>query len=138
MSCELCAIADQESYRVVYRDEYVIVVIGFEPLKFGHMMILPLRHVEDFADFTPEEASAFFCSLGRCMRVVQSISNGFPLFVFHGPGHQTQKHIHGQILPTQKGLRGLVSLTEEGVPYRERADRATLESMAEDLRQRML
>jgi diadenosine tetraphosphate (Ap4A) HIT family hydrolase len=45
MQCELC-LAKEEKYRIVFQNDLVFVVVNIEPLKQGHLMVLPVRHAE--------------------------------------------------------------------------------------------
>lgn len=51
----------------------------------------------------------------------------------NGRQHRTQLHLHAHVLPSRNGLRGLFSASE-GLVERRRADKATLEGMADALR----
>ena len=132
--CELCGKNKREPFRVVFEDKHIVIVINIEPLKPGHMMVMPVRHAEQLGDLDWEEASAFLKGIDRAMRAINKYSDEEPMCVVNGPRHRTQSHLHAHVLPCKKnGLRDLYSVAE-GLPERERADQKTLTEMADTLR----
>lgn len=45
MSCPLCSARIAEQYRVVCENAHVFVLVNREPVKDGHVLTLPVRHV---------------------------------------------------------------------------------------------
>jgi diadenosine tetraphosphate (Ap4A) HIT family hydrolase len=132
MDCVLCN-ALTESYRIVYKDKRVVVIVNIEPVKNGHLMIMPVRHAEQLGDLQPEEAQAFLRMIDRCMHAVERLSDEPSMCLVNGWKHRTQPHLHAHVLPSKKNLRGLFSASE-GLEERKRADAETLALMADELR----
>ncbi len=133
MDCELCSALQNDQYRTVYQDEHVFVLVNVEPIKDGHVMILPVRHVEQLGDLTPEEAKSFLGMIDQCMAMVVEKYDETPMCLVNGQRYRTQAHLHAHVLPSKKNLRGLYAASE-GLEERVRADKDALERMAETLR----
>lgn len=132
MSCALCS-ARNQSYRLVYADDLVMVVVNFEPVKPGHVMVMPIRHVENLGDLEPEEAAQYLRTIDRCMAAMTKLSNEPPMCLVNGWAHRTQSHLHVHVLPSKHDMRGLY-VAAEGVAERVRVDQETLTRMANDIR----
>lgn len=132
MDCELCKAVD-EDYRVVYRDEYVVVVTNYEPLKQGHVMVMPIRHAEQMSDLTADEAYAFLQAADRSMWAITKLCADPPLYVVNGWQHRSQPHLHAHVVPSKMHLRSLLQ-TAEGVDERKRVDEVTLQHMTDDVK----
>jgi diadenosine tetraphosphate (Ap4A) HIT family hydrolase len=133
MECVLCESFVSEPDRVVHQDEHVFVLVNIEPVKEGHIMVLPVRHVEQLGDLAPQEAQAFLKAVDACMHGVTVAYGETPMCMVNGWGHRTQRHLHAHVLPSKNSLRGLFSASE-GLEERKRADAPTLKRMAERLR----
>ncbi|HVM90971.1 MAG TPA: HIT domain-containing protein, partial [Verrucomicrobiae bacterium] len=83
MDCELCKAKD-EAYRVVYKDDLVFVIMNIEPVKHGHLMILPIRHVQHLSELNAVESEAFLKTVDACMRTITRTYEDTPLFIVNG------------------------------------------------------
>lgn len=133
MGCVLCSALENEHERVIYRDSHVFVLVNIEPVKDGHIMILPVRHAEDLKHLNQEEAQAFLQAIDRCMSAVTDAYGETPMCLVNGWSHRSQPHLHAHVLPSKNGLRGLF-VAAEGLEHRVRADDERLKAMAEKLR----
>lgn len=133
MSCVLCDSLVHETDRIVFKNEHVFVLVNLEPLKDGHLMILPIRHAEQLGDLTPEEAQAFLQTIDRCMAAVTETHQETPMCLVNGWNFRTQPHLHAHVLPSKYGLRGLYAAAE-GVERRKQLDPETLKQMADKMK----
>ena len=133
MHCVLCESLEKEPHRVVYRDAFVFVLVNIEPIKDGHVMILPIRHAEQLKDLTPEESSAFLKAIDQCMTAVTESYGETPMCLVNGLKFRTQAHLHAHVIPSKKNLRGLYSAAE-GLEERKRADDQTMKNIVEALK----
>lgn len=131
--CALCTALANEKDRNIYQDEHVAVILNFEPVKRGHVLILPVRHAENLSDLTPDEASAFLKAIDRCMHAVTKYSDEPPMCMVNGWKHRSQPHLHAHVLPSKHPLRGLY-VAAEGTPVRLRLDDQLLKEIADELR----
>lgn len=131
--CPLCEMHTREPHRTLFHNGRVMVVVNIEPVKPGHVMVLPLRHVRQLSDLNAEEALAMMRAVDRCMHGLAARFPDPPLCVVNGWKHRTQEHLHVHVLPSKKGLRGLFSASE-GTLDRVRIDEETLARTADELR----
>lgn len=135
MDCVLCDIlvADENS-QLLYRDAHVFVVLNIEPVKDGHLMVLPVRHVKDLADLDQGEAAAFLAACDRAMRILEKMYDGEgPMCMVNGWQHRSQEHLHAHVLPSKSSLRKLYSVTE-GTPLRIRLELEALQAKSKQMR----
>jgi diadenosine tetraphosphate (Ap4A) HIT family hydrolase len=132
MECALCAARLAEAYRVIYQDDHVFVLLNVEPLKDGHVMILPVRHAENLKDLTPEESRAFLVAIDQCMEAMTRVYDHAPMCHVNGWKHRSQPHLHAHVLPSAGSVRELY-VAAEGSPRRRRASEDELRAIAERL-----
>ncbi|MGV9792568.1 HIT family protein [Gordonia sp. NPDC003422] len=106
--CPFCAIVagDDPDVREVYRNEHVVAFFPTEPAVLGHVLVVPMRHVEDIWGLRPEESvelstAAMFVSsalrsalLPDGLNVIQSNGNA---------ATQTVPHLHVHLVPRRSG-----------------------------------
>ena len=58
--CVFCALLDHTSdeERILARDEHAFVTLAKFPYNPGHLLVLPTRHVGEFAELTTDENAA--------------------------------------------------------------------------------
>ena len=133
MNCPLCDLSKQE---VVYQDDYCFCTVILEPLKDGHLMILPKRHVTDLADLKPEESQSIMKLLGRLSKIIPEVYSEDPIIFMNLGKHSTQPHIHFHILPSKGGLRHLFSEYEK-LPFRKKATFQELKKISNKIRKKL-
>jgi ATP adenylyltransferase len=114
--CILCLIRDGDSRVVdltVYRDGLFVVSVNLYPFNPGHLMIFPIRHVEDVRGFTTQEDTHF----SRLNRFFLDLLDG----VYHPMGYNlgynmglvagaSILHLHAHIIPRYSREIGLADL----------------------------
>jgi histidine triad (HIT) family protein len=133
MECPLCDALEKERDRVIYTDDYVFVLVNNEPIKDGHVMILPKRHAEQLKDLSREESESFLKAIDVSMSAVTNVYGETPMCLINGWKFRTQPHLHAHVLPSKKNLRGLYAASE-GLEERKRADEQTLQSIADKMK----
>ena len=133
MGCVLCDSLVNERDRILYQDPHIFVLINVEPIKDGHVMILPIRHAENLKDLTAEEAQAFLKAIDRCMLALTEAYEETPMCLMNGWKYRTQSHLHVHVLPSKKNLRGLYSASE-GLEERRRANNEMITRVADKLK----
>ena len=134
--CALCISFVEDKSRIVFEDEFVFAIMNLHALKDGHLMVLPIRHVETLADLDEKESKAFLNLTQRCMKVVEETYGGSAISMVNGWEHRSQAHLHLHVITSQKNLRGLM-VVSEGVEHCVEAECERLEEMAEVLRKAM-
>ncbi len=135
--CVFCQLAREPS-RVGHRiadSEHALALLDLRPLRRGHSLVLPKRHVTDLSEISPE-------AFGALMSLVREVSGllrrrlgttGENLFVASGPGsEQSVFHLHVHVIPRlpDDDLRWNDWWESKATP----ADPAELELLARSLR----
>jgi len=103
--CILCAIALRDTrleLLEVLRTELCMVSMNLYPFNTGHLMVFPLRHVEDYAELTDAEALEVhrLTSLMICAIKEEFSPAGFNLgWNLGSAGGASITHLHQHIVP---------------------------------------
>jgi len=98
MTCLFCRIAAREIDAVtVHEDEHVIAFLDIAPIRPGHTLIVPRRHVETFEQM-PADLSAHVFDLGQRLARRMKIVYGVERVAFFFTGTDIA-HAHAHVLP---------------------------------------
>jgi len=104
--CLIPAMTDEEGL-VVARGATVYAVLNLYPYNAGHLMVVPYRHVADYADLTPDEATEMAFFMQRALRAlrVASGAHGFNTGMNLGTvaGAGIAEHVHQHVVPRWGG-----------------------------------
>ena len=134
--CALCTIPEMDEYRVLTRNSLVCSVVPWEPLKEGHVIVFPVRHIL-MKDLTTTESKALETEIIRLKeKITRLYPAQSPLMVISDGTKDCSipEHLHYHIVPSTKNIRVLFSIAED-VAERQRQDEAVLATMAEKLRE---
>ncbi|SIS13196.1 HIT family protein [Williamsia sterculiae] len=116
--CVFCEIvAGRSPARLVYSDPDVIGLLDIHPVRPGHTLVIPRRHVTDLSGLTDELGGKVFAAARRvaaAMRTSRIAADGVNVLVNDGrAAFQTVFHHHVHVLPRHHGdkvtlARGLV------------------------------
>lgn len=117
-----CALCDELKRKdsVAFETENAFVLVNLRPLKLGHIMILPKRHVEVFDGLTPSEAHEMFSLIERCTRALGKEYKVYPFVCINPPHRRSELHVHIHLVPSSNGVREFLSRLEN-VPMNEEA-----------------
>jgi histidine triad (HIT) family protein len=87
---------------IVYSDENVYAALSNAPLSYGHILVVPRRHVERLEELGVDEIVTLFCVvktlLPKLLKVVDA--SDYNLFINAGPtANQNVSHLHIHIIP---------------------------------------
>jgi histidine triad (HIT) family protein len=109
-TCPFCAIvAGDGDAEVVYRDDVAVAFLDRRPLFPGHVLVVPVRHVETLPDLDAAEVGPFFAVVQRFSAVVPDALGAEGTFVAaNNVVSQSVPHLHVHVVPRTKGdgLRG--------------------------------
>lgn len=111
--CEIVRQSGQVSDLEVYRDELFLVSVNLFPYNSGHMMLCPLRHVEDPRQLSTAEQAAFYPLLSRCMDIVDRLYQPHGYNLGYNIGHESGasiSHLHMHIVPRYKNELGFIDI----------------------------
>jgi ATP adenylyltransferase len=103
----LAAAGDDEASLVVHRGDAAFVLLNRFPYSSGHLMVAPLRHVEDFGELTDEEALEIHRLAERGIAALaetyapQGYNLGWNLSRVAGAG--VLDHVHLHVVPRWAG-----------------------------------
>ena len=100
-NCIFCRIASGEiPSHVVYEDEQLKAFLDIQPIRPGHVLIVPKTHHDYFDDLPPELASSIVHlgqRLGKVMKGIYEVER--VAFLFTGTD---VAHVHAHVLPMQE------------------------------------
>lgn len=116
VNCILCAVRDKnkevESLEI-FRDDHSIITVNLYPFSPGHLMIFPMRHVEDITELNTEEAASMHRLLVDSMKLIREEfqPSGFNIGwnIGHGSGASIS-HVHQHIVPRFNNEMGFLDI----------------------------
>jgi diadenosine tetraphosphate (Ap4A) HIT family hydrolase len=135
MNCVLCSARDNEQFRTVYEDDLLWVVLNHKPIHEMHVMILPVRHIENWNELTSEESVAMMNMFDRCMHFFEKESGNGVNCVINSWKFRTQEHLHAHIIPNEHGA-GRYSDEFLSSGKRSLADEKLQEKLTKELKKR--
>ncbi|WP_406056414.1 HIT family protein [Kribbella sp. NBC_00889] len=117
-SCVFCGIvAGRLSARFVYQDEHACAFLDIRPLRAGHTLVVPRRHVPDLsADGAPDAVAAIGPALQATTRTLVNRLNADGVSVLQANGAaagQEVFHLHFHLVPRRRGDRPLNDWTAD-------------------------
>jgi ATP adenylyltransferase len=114
--CILCLLRDRNpdvADTVVYRTEYTAVSLNLYPYNPGHLLIFPLRHVEDIRELESTERNSLNDVLDKSLTILDSLYNpagyntGFNMGLEAGA---SIGHLHLHVIPRYPRELGIAEL----------------------------
>jgi ATP adenylyltransferase len=107
--CPFCEIPQRpdEDALIVARGELAFAVLNLYPYTSGHLMLVPYRHVADYADLTVGETTEIAVLTQRAVRALRHASgaHGFNIGINLGTiaGAGIAAHLHQHVVPRWGG-----------------------------------
>lgn len=111
MKCNLCDALNEE-WRLIKKTNNCFCTVAKYPLKEGHIIIIPIRHIENYSDLSEEEAREMFKFVDEMSDVIKSRFGEEAIIHINKGKHGSEKHIHIHIVPSKGNLRQLISKFE--------------------------
>jgi ATP adenylyltransferase len=112
--CVFCAIPESEAERVLARGRLAYVVLNKFPYNPGHVLAVPLRHVGELEDVTPEENAELQALLQRAIGAIRRAASpdGFNVGLNLGriAGAGLPEHLHWHVVPRWSGDTNFMSV----------------------------
>ena len=104
-SCVFCQVADGElPAHIVHRDDDVIAFLDRAPLALGHVLVMPMKHVESLDDLPDDLLAPVFGAVRRTSIAVQKALRAEGSFVATNTRiSQSVPHLHIHVVPRNKG-----------------------------------
>ncbi|MDQ1650664.1 MAG: adenylyltransferase [Frankiaceae bacterium] len=107
--CPFCVIPSRpdDETLIVARGEVAYAVLNLYPYNSGHLMLVPFRHVADYAELTDGEAAEIARLTQRAVRVLRHATgaHGFNIGINLGTiaGAGIAAHLHQHVVPRWGG-----------------------------------
>ncbi|MBM4332121.1 MAG: HIT domain-containing protein [Deltaproteobacteria bacterium] len=106
-----------EKRLIVYRTPLSLVMLNRYPYSYAHLMIAPVRHVQDVSKLKPEEMKDIFHNIGQSINVLKEAfrPKGFNVGMNLGQvgGAGILHHLHFHIIPRWKGDMNFMPILAE-------------------------
>lgn len=103
----VCAFCMLPKERILYKDEYVMVIADNYPVTKGHRLIIPTRHFPDATSLNPTEVAHMFAAFKKVtedLRKEDKSITGFNMgFNMGQSAGQTIFHVHMHVIPRRAG-----------------------------------
>ena len=103
MDCIFCDIIEGKSEaEIIYEDENIISFLDIRPVNYGHTLIIPKKHYDNFLSVSIEDMNRLTTALKIVSAAVKKSVNadGFNIVVNNGEAAgQTVFHFHFHIIP---------------------------------------
>lgn len=134
--CPFCRIlAGELEASIVYTDDRVVAFLDLHPINPGHTLVVPRAHEPSVRDLADEDAAAVWAAALRVARALPGSGvrvEGLNLLLSDGASAgQDVFHAHLHVVPRFAG-DGIGF--HQGPENRRRADRPTLDAVAERIR----
>lgn len=116
VACILCAVAEGNPEVVglaIARTDLFLVSANLYPYNTGHLMIFPLRHLEDVAAYSDDEALQLHHLQVKCMGVLRRLyqPGGFNIGYNLGRvGGASIEHVHLHVVPRWPNEAGFMDM----------------------------
>ena len=115
-ACILCRLRDgapEIADTIVYRTENIAVCVNLYPYNPGHLLIFPLRHVEDIRKLEGQERSSIDGTLDRALTILDSLYTPSGYNIGYNMGLDSGAsiaHLHLHIIPRYPRELGIAEL----------------------------
>lgn len=99
--CLFCKIANKEiEAKILYEDEYLMVILDAYPDTDGHTLVIPKKHYEDIYSIDPEVFLKIFTTgKEKAQTLMNKLDKSSLTFLINYGDAQAIKHFHLHLLP---------------------------------------
>ncbi len=117
--CIFCAIIEEDprvKTKIVYRNDQFMVILNMFPFNPGHLMVIPIKHVETLSEFNREELNDFFWMGVKAIQLIEvafspiGVNVGLNIGAIAGASIQ---HLHLHIVPRYPRELGFMETTAD-------------------------
>jgi len=107
--CVFCRIiAGTENAQILYENDHVISILDVNPVNFGHALVIPKRHYENFLALPEEEYSSLLIAVKKVaeavLNAIEPRPEGFNILSNNGfVAGQRVFHVHFHVIPRYAG-----------------------------------
>jgi histidine triad (HIT) family protein len=103
--CLFCQIVDGKvPAHIIVENNDTLGFLDHSPLQFGHILLIPKRHIVTFAELPPEQTGEFF-KVGQMLSLAaeQAMEADGTFVAMNNKVSQSVPHLHLHIVPRKKG-----------------------------------
>ena len=114
--CIFCSIINNEEEVVsltIYQDDIVLVCLNLYPYNPGHLIVLPIRHIEDFRELEDKEIIHLSNTIKKCQNMLDDLFHptGYNIGLNIGENSGASiKHLHYHIVPRYRSELGFIDI----------------------------
>ena len=103
--CAFCAIVRREaSAHEVFRDESFVAFLDAHPVFRGHVLMVPVEHVQTYDELPPALATDWVRTSQRLQRAVEdAMGADGSLLIVNNVVSQSVPHLHLHVIPRSRG-----------------------------------
>ena len=104
-ACIFCRVASGElPGNIVHRDDLVLAFLDVSPLMLGHVLVVPVAHVDTLDDLPPDQVGPLFEVVRRMSIAVQrALGAGGSFVAVNTRLSQSVPHLHIHVVPRREG-----------------------------------
>lgn len=126
MDCNFCKIASHVATASrVYEDDRVMAFMGLAPISYGHLLVVPKKHVARLASLDPEDGARMMAVAKQLVQALYDSeldADGVNLHLADGEAaFQDVAHTHLHVIPRKTG-DGSILIDDYHEPGREVLD----------------
>ena len=110
-------IGDDEKNWILHRGRHCFVIVNIYPYSNGHIMVVSNRHVDHFADLSPDESAELMGLMSRCEKAIfESYQPGginVGVNVGRSAGAGILGHLHVHLVPRWHGDTNFMTAVAE-------------------------
>ena len=105
VTCVFCSIVSGDTHaHVVLDDEHVLAFLDTKPIFFGHVLVVPKKHVVTLPELDPKEVGPLFARVQLLSAAVPAAMEAQGTFVaMNNVVSQSVPHLHVHVVPRTKG-----------------------------------
>jgi diadenosine tetraphosphate (Ap4A) HIT family hydrolase len=124
--CALCAEFGRKN-RIISKNRHAFSVVARWPIKGGHCLVMPIRHIADVSELTGQEAKAVFGLISALQKALPKLYGKDAIVIQNPAKWRSEGHIHFHVLPSKGAIRHLFE-KYENTPFREEAPEGIMEA----------
>lgn len=109
--------SSSKEHLLLYRDDYILVLLNRFPYANGHLLVAPVRHVGDISALTREENLALMGMLQNGCQILEKHlkTHGFNIGLNIGTvaGAGIADHLHFHVVPRWQGDHNYMTVTAD-------------------------
>ncbi len=113
-SCALCdLLKDKNDSLLICSSDYISVCVNLYPYNSGHIMLFPIRHVEDYLDLKDEENQHLFLLTKFFIEALKELykPSGYNIGMNLGENSGASiRHVHQHIVPRFYNELGMIDI----------------------------